>query len=84
MAFVDEGSCVRMQRWKKASFTIEAAILVPFLLFLFVGVLQIGITFFQNSVSRNAYKGLEKMDTVERFYHLQLLKELGEDIENGL
>lgn len=65
--------------WEKGSFTVEAAILIPFLLFLLVGVLQIGIAFFQESVRRTSYHKLKTMDTVSEFYSLQILKELGEE-----
>ena len=68
-----------MRMWKKGSFTIEAAILIPLLLFLFVGVLQIGITFFENSVRRECYEGIKNLDVVRRFYDLQIINEIGKD-----
>lgn len=79
--FVDERSGIVMKMWKKGGFTVEAAILIPFLLFLFVGVLQLGITFFQYSVTRDCYEGLEGFDAVRKFYDLQMLKDVGEEME---
>ncbi|MBQ2705329.1 MAG: hypothetical protein IJF60_00800 [Agathobacter sp.] len=68
----------------RASFTVEAAVIVPFVLFLSIGVLRIGIGFYQDSVNRKQDIKLQGMNSVERFYQLQMLEELGRDVyENG-
>ena len=68
----------------KGSFTIESAIIIPFILFLCIGVLQLGITFYQESVEVEYEYRLEEIDVVSTFYQLQMLKEFGKDIkENG-
>lgn len=66
-------------KWKKGSFTIEAAFLVPFILFLYLYVLQIGIQFFQESVIRAPYSKIKEMDVVEHFYQVQRLKDFMEE-----
>lgn len=68
----------------RASFTVEAAVIVPFVLFLSIGVLRIGIGFYQDSLNRKQDIKLQGMNSVERFYQLQMLEELGRDVyENG-
>lgn len=68
----------------RASFTVEAAVIVPFVLFLSIGVLRIGIGFYQDSVNRKQDIKLQGMNSVERFYQLQMLEEFGRDVyENG-
>ena len=51
----------------RASFTVEAAVIVPFVLFLSIGVLRIGIGFYQDSVNRKQDIKLQGMNSVERF-----------------
>lgn len=65
---------------KKGSFTIEASILIPFILFLMMTILEMGISFYQNSVNRQIYAGLEELDAVAAFYKLQVIKEAGEKL----
>lgn len=68
----------------KGSFTVEASILMPFIMFLMVNVLQIGISFYQESVNRNVYEKLENMNAVATFYQLQILQQIGEEVsEDG-
>ena len=68
----------------RASFTVEAAVIVPFILFLAMGVLRLGIGFYQESANRMPYAKLQELDSVKRFYQLQMLEELGKDMqENG-
>lgn len=70
---------MQMKR-KKGSFTIEASILIPFILFLMMTILQMGISFYQNSVNREIYAGFEELDAVAAFYKLQVIKEAGEEL----
>lgn len=70
---------MQMKR-KKGSFTIEASILIPFILFLMMTILQMGISFYQNSVNREIYAGVEELDAVAAFYKLQVIKEAGEKL----
>lgn len=67
-------------RRRKGSFTIEAVILIPFILFLFVNVLEVGIHFYQESKNREYYDNLENMDSVSKFYILQGIGEIGEEV----
>ena len=66
----------------RGSFTIEAAIWVPFMMFLIMGTIQIGIMFFQESVKRESYSGLMQLDIVQEFYNYQILGEIGEELVN--
>lgn len=68
--------------YRKGSFTIEAAILAPFVLFLMTTVMQYGISFYQKSVQREVLDVLKNWDAVSRFYEIQLIKEAGEEIKD--
>ena len=64
-------------RYKRGSFTIEAAIIIPFILFLMITVLQIGIKFYQESSLLERSEKWEAFHAVSMFYKLQILRELG-------
>lgn len=66
--------------WNNGSFTVEAAIVIPLLIFTIMTALQMGIRFFQESATREVYPELEKLDIVEEFYYYQIIEEVGEDI----
>jgi len=72
-----------MRKVLKGSFTIEASIIVPFVLFLMIMVLEIGIHFYQESISRQPMHELQKIDTISTFYHLQMVQELGKELKDG-
>lgn len=65
---------------RKGSFTIEAAILIPFILFLLVSVLEMGIGLYQESKNREYYDGVKKQDIVAKFYVLQGIGAIGEEV----
>lgn len=67
-------------KMQKGSFTVEASILMPFIMLLMVNVLQIGIVFYQESVNRTINEKLTNMNAVSTFYQLQILKEVEEEI----
>lgn len=71
------GKC---QMYHMGSFTIEATILVPLLLFMMMTTLRIGIAFFQESATRDVYPELEKLDIVAEFYNYQIIGEIGKEI----
>lgn len=64
---------------QKGSFTIEAAVYVPMMMFLVLITLRGGIAFFQESMNRDVYQGLTTMDAVSEFYTYQMIKEVGEE-----
>ena len=64
----------------KGSFTVEASIYVPLVLFLIMNVLSTGIDFFQQSRERNKTISETEIDIVQEFYNYQNLKEIGEEI----
>ncbi len=67
----------------KGSYTIEAAIYVPFILFLMFQSLKISIDYWQLSRERVASESLQQLDTVKEFYIYQILEEAGEELEDG-
>ncbi len=67
-------------RWQRGSFTVEAAIWVPIMVFMVMGTVQIGITFFQESVKRESYSDLVQLDIVQEFYNYQIIGEIGEEL----
>lgn len=65
---------------RKGSFTIEATILFSFILFLLMSILEMGINLYQESKDREYYDGLENMDTINKFYVLQGIGTIGEEV----
>lgn len=68
-----------MKRLKRGSFTIEAAVIIPFVLMLTAGVLRGGISLYQESAGHETLEKLQKWDSVNYFYQIQKIKELGEE-----
>lgn len=65
----------------KASLTIEAAMILPLLLFLFGFVMQAGITMYEECRdTAEAIQGEPAIEIVETFHHW---KKVGEWIEDG-
>lgn len=73
---------MRKQKFK-GSYTIEAAIYIPFILFLMFQSLKISIDYWQLSRERVMCESLQELDTVKEFYIYQILEEVGEEIEDG-
>lgn len=72
------------QGWKKGSFTIEAAVIIPFFLFIMIYILQMGIGFYQESVIRQSLIQISEFDAVSLFYKIQKIGEIGEEfVKNG-
>ena len=69
-------------KWQKGSYTVEAAILVPLLLFVIFTAVQIGISFYQESATKKISDKIQNFNIVEEFYHYQLLKEIVGELEN--
>ena len=67
--------------WKKASFTIEAAIYVPIILFVLFESVNIGLQFFQWSKTREINVRLKEIKVVEEFYAYQILGEMWEEMK---
>ena len=60
----------------KGSFTIEAAIYVPMVLFLIMYVLTSGIFFFQEARLREMPEDIAELDIVQEFYVYQAIGEI--------
>lgn len=72
-----------MRGYQKGSYTIEAAIYIPIVLFVFFHSLEIGINFWQESYSRSISEYLVEMDIVQEFYTYQFMNEVvGEIIDD--
>ncbi|MBQ8626443.1 MAG: hypothetical protein IJ419_09825 [Agathobacter sp.] len=68
------------RKWHRASFTVEAVIWIPILIFIIMTALRIGIGFFQESATREVYPELKKLDIVTEFYNYQIIGEIGKEI----
>ena len=66
----------------KGSYTVEAAIYIPILLFMLYQSLEIGIDFWQKSKVREINPLLQEMDMVKEFYSYQILDEVRKEIDN--
>lgn len=64
----------------KGSYTIEAAIYIPLILFIMSQTLQIAINYWQESRERVVCEELQELDIVKEFYNYQVLDEIGKEI----
>ena len=71
---------MKQRRWK-GSYTVEAAIYIPFLLFIFFGSIEIAIQEWKESKEREISESLQELDMVEEFYAYQILEALGKELE---
>ena len=67
------------RRWDKGSYTIEASVYVPMMMFLVLIALRGGIAFYQQSIAHERYEGLDKIDVVQEFYTYQMIEEVGKE-----
>ena len=73
----------RRRVWNcKASYTVEAAVYIPIILFVLLQTLEIAIDEWQESKERQSYVGLEQLDIVSEFYGYQILGEVQKEIED--
>ena len=68
----------------KGSFTIEASIYIPIVLFLIANVLSVGIRFFQEAKERNENPEIASLDIVKEFYNYQILEDIKEEIKEEI
>ena len=72
-------------RWRKGSFTIEAAVIVPFCLFIMIHILNMGISFYQESILRTPAKHFSEFEAVSMFYKIQMISDAKEGVaKDGL
>lgn len=64
----------------KGSYTIEAAIYIPIILFIMCQTLQVAIDFWQESRDRAVNEVLQELDIVKEFYGYQIMDEIGKEI----
>lgn len=64
-----------MKEYHRASYTIEAAIYIPMVLFVLFHSIEIGIEFWQESKARNISSYLQEVDIVQEFYTYQIMDE---------
>lgn len=66
-----------MKFMQKGSYTIEAAVYIPMMMFLILITLRGGISFYQESKETAIEIG--NIDIVKEFYTYQMIKEAGEE-----
>lgn len=66
------------KKWQNASYTIEAAIYIPIILYVLFQSIEIGIDFWQESKDREISKRLLELDVVQEFYAYQIIDEVKE------
>ncbi len=64
----------------KGSYTVEAAIYIPMILFLLFISLDLAIDFWQESKEREVCEELQKLDIVSEFYGYQIIDEARKEI----
>ena len=66
----------------KGSYTIEAAIYIPLVMFLLFQTMEIAIDEWQESKKREVCEVLQELDVVREFYGYQVLDEVRKEIED--
>jgi len=64
----------------KGSYTIEAAIYIPLILFMLFCCVDIAIDYWQESRERVVNEKLQELDIVKEFYTYQIIDEVGKEI----
>lgn len=67
----------------KGSYTIEAAIYIPFIMFLMLHTLEIAIDNWQLSRDREIREEVQSLNVVREFYFYQILEEVEKELENA-
>lgn len=70
---------MRKKKWK-GSYTIEAAIYIPMILFLMYQSVGIAIDFWKDSRTREVSECLQELDIVKEFYGYQVLDEIRKEL----
>ena len=70
------------KRTYKGSYTIEAAIYIPILMFLFFQCLDVSIDFWMKSKNREVFAELENLNVVKEFYMYQIVEEIEKELGN--
>ena len=65
---------------QKGSYTVEAAIYIPMILFILFQSLEIAIDRWQVSREREVCEELQELDIVKQFYTYQILDEVRKEI----
>lgn len=71
-----------MKNRLKGSYTVEAAVYIPIILFMLFHSLDIAIDFWQESREREISKQMEELDCVKEFYGYQILDEIRKEIRD--
>ena len=64
----------------KASYTLEAAIYIPMVLFLLFQTVNFAIEQWEFRKNREYYEGVYSLDIVSEFYGYQIMKEVGKEV----
>ena len=64
-----------MRKWK-GSYTVEAAVIVPIMIWMMAAVICMGITLVKDVQMQDEHKCVETMWEVEDFYKYQAVKEV--------
>lgn len=70
---------MRNRRYQ-GSYTIEAAIYIPIILFMLFQTLEIAIDYWQESKEREVCEALQELDIVKEFYGYQIMDEIRKEI----
>ena len=67
----------------KGSYTLEAAIYIPIIMFLLLGSMDLGIQYWQRSREREINRELQDLNILQEFYGYQILEEVGKELKDG-
>ena len=66
----------------RGSYTIEAAIYIPLVLFLFFQSIELSLDFWMRSKEREVMQELKELDAVKEFYGYQIIEEVEKEFED--
>lgn len=70
---------MKKNRWK-GSYTIEAALYIPMILFLMYQSVGFAVDYWKESRTREVSECLQELDIVKEFYGYQIIEEVGKEL----
>lgn len=71
-----------MKKSISGSYTIEAAVYIPMIMFMLFFTIEIAIDNWQESKNREVSKVLQEIDVVSEFYGYQIVDEIRKEIQD--
>ena len=67
--------------WAQGSYTVEAAIYIPIIIFLLFGSVGLAIDYLQESKKKEISQNIQNLEIVQEFYGYQIWEEIREELD---